>query len=86
MKLSPAQLDILHALAVPHARLHFISSLNARWFLSGSLQTVRYATFDVLNRHGLLDTTRDSFGGWKGATISKKGLRVAKAKEGREGA
>jgi len=85
MKLSPAQLAILRALAVPYARLHFISGLHSGWFLSGSLQTVRYATFDVLHRHGLLDTTKDSLGGWKRATINKKGLDRL-AKEGREGA
>lgn len=73
IKLSPAQIKVLKALAEPNNKVHFMTGLDAYWFLSSTHGRIRFTTMERLIMADLINVKKDSLGRYDQATITDKG-------------
>ena len=74
MKLSPTQFKTLKAMAEEGNLAHFIHGIDAHWFLSSTMRTIRMATIDRLANAKLIEVKQDRLGWYPDtAVISQAG-------------
>lgn len=85
-KLSPAQVKVLRALAEPGGKAHFLSGLDAYWFLNNREGQVRFLSMEHLIMEGFINLEKDRWGRYKSATITPAGRSYLAEMEGKEDA